>query len=44
MSGPVRLKDVEAAQQRIALTIRSLEERGEVTIARGEGGSEEQFV
>lgn len=36
MSGPVRLKDVEAAQQRIALTIRALEEAGEVSINRSE--------
>ncbi|MCC6484526.1 MAG: flagellar motor switch protein FliG [Armatimonadetes bacterium] len=45
MSGPVRLKDVEAAQQRIALAIRALEEKGEITIARdGAQDSEEQFV
>jgi flagellar motor switch protein FliG len=34
--GPVRLKDVESAQQRIVRVIRSLEDAGEVVIARGE--------
>lgn len=34
--GPVRLKDVESAQQRIVRVIRSLEDEGEVVIARGE--------
>ena len=33
--GPVRLHDVEAAQQRIVGIIRRLEEEGEVVIARG---------
>jgi flagellar motor switch protein FliG len=33
--GPVRLKDVEAAQQRIVNVIRSLEEAGEIVIVRG---------
>ncbi|QGT99164.1 Flagellar motor switch protein FliG [Candidatus Syntrophocurvum alkaliphilum] len=37
--GPVRLKDVEEAQQRIVNIIRRLEEAGEVVIARG-GGDE----
>ncbi len=44
MSGPVRLRDVEAAQQRIALMIRSLEERGEIGINRGEEAREEEYV
>lgn len=45
MSGPVRLKDVEAAQQRIALSIRALEEKGEISIARGSSeDADEQFV
>ncbi|MEI6916616.1 MAG: FliG C-terminal domain-containing protein, partial [Armatimonadota bacterium] len=45
MSGPVRLKDVEFAQQRIALVIRALEEKGEIVIARvGAEGSDEQFI
>ena len=34
--GPVRLKDVEGAQQRIVRVIRSLEDAGEIVIARGE--------
>ena len=33
--GPVRLKDVEEAQQRIVAIIRRLEEAGEIVIARG---------
>ena len=37
--GPVRLKDVEEAQQKIVNTIRRLEDAGEITIARG-GGDE----
>lgn len=35
--GPVRLKDVEDAQQRIVGVIRRLEETGEIIIARGGG-------
>lgn len=34
--GPVRLRDVEAAQQRIVGVIRTLEEAGEIVIRRGE--------
>jgi len=37
--GPVRLRDVEEAQQRIVNVIRRLEELGEIVIARG-GGDE----
>lgn len=33
--GPVRLRDVEEAQQRIVSTIRRLEETGEIIISRG---------
>ncbi|MDI6710317.1 MAG: flagellar motor switch protein FliG [Thermoanaerobacterales bacterium] len=33
--GPVRLRDVEEAQQRIVKVIRALEEAGEIIIARG---------
>ena len=32
--GPVRLKDVEEAQQKIVSTIRRLEEKGDIVIAR----------
>ena len=36
--GPIRLKDVEEAQQRIVSIIRKLEEQGEIVVARaGEG-------
>ncbi|HEY8450560.1 MAG TPA: flagellar motor switch protein FliG [Bacillota bacterium] len=35
--GPVRLRDVEEAQQRIVAVIRRLEEEGEIVIARGQG-------
>lgn len=37
--GPVRLRDVEEAQQRIVAVIRRLEEAGEVIVSRG-GGDE----
>ncbi len=37
--GPVRLRDVEEAQQRVVNTIRKLEEVGEIVVARG-GGDE----
>ncbi|WP_448521783.1 flagellar motor switch protein FliG [Pseudothermotoga sp.] len=40
--GPVRLKDVEEAQQKIINVIRRLEEAGEIVIARG--GGEELIV
>ena len=35
--GPVRVRDVEEAQQRIVNAIRTLEEQGEIIVARGEG-------
>ncbi len=37
--GPVRMKDVDEAQQRIVATIRRLEDQGQIIIARG-GGQE----
>jgi flagellar motor switch protein FliG len=37
--GPVRMKDVEDAQQRIVNIIRKLEESGDIVISRG-GGDE----
>ncbi|MDP0499633.1 MAG: flagellar motor switch protein FliG [Verrucomicrobiota bacterium JB022] len=37
MLGPVRLKEVEAAQDRIIQTVRQLEEEGEITIDGGGG-------
>ena len=35
--GPVRLKDVEEAQQKIVNIIRKLEDTGEIVISRGGG-------
>lgn len=35
--GPVRVRDVEEAQQRIVNAIRKLEDEGEIIISRGEG-------
>jgi len=35
--GPVKLRDVEAAQQRIVNAVRQLEDAGEIIVARGEG-------
>lgn len=35
--GPIRMKDVEEAQQKIVSIIRHLEDQGEIVIARGEG-------
>jgi flagellar motor switch protein FliG len=40
--GPVRLRTVEEAQQRIVNVIRRLEEAGEIVIARG--GEDELVV
>ena len=34
--GPIRVKDVEEAQQKIVSIIRRLEEKGEIVIARSE--------
>ncbi|MDR0819762.1 MAG: flagellar motor switch protein FliG [Oscillospiraceae bacterium] len=35
--GPVRVRDVEEAQQRIVAAVRKLEDDGEIIVARGEG-------
>ena len=35
--GPVRIRDVEEAQQRVVGVIRALEEKGEIVISRGKG-------
>ena len=40
--GPVRISDVEAAQQEIVNVARKLEDEGKIMIARG--GDEDQFV
>lgn len=42
--GPVRLRNVEEAQQRIVNIIRKLEEAGEIVVARAGGGGEELVV
>lgn len=41
--GPVRVKDVEAAQQRIIAAVRTLEEAGEIVLG-GRGGDDELIV
>jgi flagellar motor switch protein FliG len=41
--GPMRLSDVEQAQQRIVETIRRLEEEGQIVVA-GRGGKEDIIV
>ena len=40
LMGPVRMKDVEEAQQKIVNVIRKLEENQEIIISRGGGGDE----
>ena len=35
--GPVRMKDVEQAQQKIVAVIRRLEDSGDIVISRGGG-------
>ena len=35
--GPVRMKDVEEAQQKIVAVIRKLEDSGDIVISRGGG-------
>jgi flagellar motor switch protein FliG len=42
LMGPVRLRDVEEAQQKIVNSIRQLDESGEIVIARG--GEDEIIV
>ncbi|MGA9120038.1 MAG: flagellar motor switch protein FliG [Bacteroidota bacterium] len=41
--GPVRLKEVEAAQTRVVEVVKQLEDQGEIVVA-GRGGTEEVFV
>ncbi len=43
LSGPVRLRNVEEAQQRIVNIIRRLDEAEEIVIVRGGGGSEREI-
>jgi len=40
--GPIRLRDVEEAQQKIVNIIRKLEDAGEIVVARG--GEDEMIV
>lgn len=35
--GPLKLKDVEAAQQKIVNVVRMLDDSGEIIVSRGEG-------
>jgi flagellar motor switch protein FliG len=35
--GPVKIRDVEEAQQKVVSVIRTLEEKGEITVSRGKG-------
>ena len=35
--GPVRIRDVEEAQQKVVNVIRRLEESGEIIVSRGKG-------
>ena len=35
--GPVKIRDVEEAQQKIVNVIRSKEDKGEIVISRGKG-------
>jgi flagellar motor switch protein FliG len=42
--GPVRLRDVEAAQQKIVSVVRQLEEAGEILVRGRTGGEEEVIV
>ena len=42
--GPVRMRSVEEAQQKIVSVIRRLEESGEVVVSGRGGGSEDQLV
>jgi flagellar motor switch protein FliG len=41
--GPVRVSDVEAAQQKIVDVVRRLEDAGELFVA-GKGGAEDNLV
>lgn len=42
--GPVRLRQVEEAQQRIVGIVRRLEEAGEIVVARGGGGGGDEII
>ena len=35
--GPVKIRDVEEAQQKVVNVIRALEDKGEIVISRGQG-------
>ena len=35
--GPVKIRDVEEAQMKVVNIIRTLEDKGEIVIARGQG-------
>jgi flagellar motor switch protein FliG len=43
--GPVKLRDVEAAQQKLIAIVRRLDEAGEIIVqGRGGGGAEEEII
>lgn len=42
--GPVKLKNVEEAQQKMVNIIRRLEESGEIVINRGGGGGGDEII
>ena len=35
--GPVKIRDVEEAQQKVVNVIRTMEDKGEIVISRGKG-------
>jgi len=43
LMGPVKMKDVHAAQQRIVEIVRKLEEEGIISLGPGGGGDEYVF-
>lgn len=44
MLGPVRLKDVESAQDRIIQVVRRLEEEGEISLEQSMGGGDDRVI
>jgi flagellar motor switch protein FliG len=42
--GPVKIKDVEAAQQQVIAVVRQLEGEGVISLRGGGGGGNEQYV
>ena len=42
--GPVKIRDVEAAQQQVIAVVRQLESEGVISRKKGGGGGDEQYV